>query len=240
MVEAISSSQAKLIDRQSQDIFHIPAIILMENAGIETAVEIKKLLKPKPAEKKPFKGKSRGVVKNIVFICGTGNNGGDGLAAARHIINSGVIGIEIVIIGSKDKFSPQAGINYKILNALGAKIKFYPADISLAELKEKLQKALLIVDALLGIGLKGKVKSKTAKVISSINASESKVLAVDTPSGLNVDTGRPAGACVKADITVTFGLAKIGFYMPTSRKFCGKIVVKPITFPRALLKGEKI
>lgn len=197
----------------------MPSIVLMENASrhlAEIGYEI------------------AGPGSRVLVVCGTGNNGGDGLAAARHLANAG-LSVEIVRCG-KPKM-PDAITN----DTITRKMKI-PA-ISLAAALKSRAKYDLVIDAVLGTGLTT-APTGTAKVgidlINRLADRGCKVLSADIPSGLDADTGTTPGACVKADVTVTFAGLKPGLIAGT--RWAGTLWVAEIGVPRELAEalGEKV
>jgi len=146
--------------------------------------------------------------KHIVVFCGTGNNGGDGLVAARYFHERGQP-VLIFLFGHKDGLSEEALENYE-------KIKKVVNIISIQDQEElkrfKLQKHLeyVLIDALLGIGLKGTVREPLASAIDLYNSIPGKKISVDVPSGMNADTGEIVEKCCQADLIVTLHDLKIG------------------------------
>lgn len=201
-MRTISVQQAQAFDRHAQQKLGIPSLILMENAGRGVAEEALRLVK------------GRGPV---VIVCGTGNNGGDGLVAARHLLNAG-FRVEIMIIGRLSKLKPDPSTNYLILKKM-KRAKF---------VRRLPNQAGLIIDALFGLGLNSDIREPYASVIRRINAHKAPVLAVDVPSGLNADTGKVLGIAVKAKRTVTFVAPKRGFFKADGPEYCGRIVVRDI------------
>ncbi len=218
----ISVKRARYIDITTQKKYGISGKILMENAGLRTAELALKIIEAKRA------------MKRICVICGKGNNAGDGFAAARHLINAGA-NVSILLLYKPDTFSENANYNYSILKKLKAKIKFSGEKDTAGSYKNAIRQNFLIIDAVFGIGFKGKLSTRFIDLFSAINASKKIILAVDVPSGLNADNGSINPICVKADYTITFGLAKKGFYLNQGPGVCGKIIVDAITFPKPLL-----
>ncbi|MDD5458994.1 MAG: NAD(P)H-hydrate epimerase, partial [Phycisphaerae bacterium] len=181
-----------------------------------------------------------------VIIRGAGNNGGDGFVIARHLLNNN-IGVKVIVCGQREKIKGDALVNLRILENIGQEIiyidpknqtdkvaqasslvnKISTKTVEL-HLNKLIRNADFIVDALLGTGLTGDVKDSFKKVIEAINAAGCPVLAVDIPSGLDCDTGKPLGAAVQADYTVTFVAVKKGFTKPESEKYTGKVFVASI------------
>ena len=193
----------------------------MENAGRAAAEESVRYLQ-KAGRPRPWK---------VVVFCGGGNNGGDGLAAARFLAQKGIETRAFI-------FKPAASLkdevlsNFEELRRLSIPYEFLP---KFAKIAQEIRDASLLIDALLGTGLKKNVEGDLAEVVAAINASGLPVVSVDIPSGLDADTGSVLGTCVKAGFTVTMGALKKGFLNPKARHWTGEIVVADIGFPKELL-----
>ncbi|MBN2058319.1 MAG: NAD(P)H-hydrate epimerase [Candidatus Saganbacteria bacterium] len=209
MAKTISVKQAQKFDQDAQKKLGIPSVILMENAGRGVAEEALRLIKGSGP---------------VVIVCGTGNNGGDGLVAARHLLNAG-LRVEVMIVGKLSKLKPDPKTNYAILKRIGAA---GPACRQAGFTRRLPQRASLIIDALFGLGLNADIREPYASIIDRINDHKAPVLSVDVPSGLDADTGRRLGRAVKAKRTVTFVAAKKGFFKSDGPKYCGRIVVRDI------------
>ena len=207
-IKYISVVQAQAFDRFAQEKLGIPSLILMENAGRSVAEEALKML---------------GKKEKAAVICGVGNNGGDGLVAARHLLNAGKK-VSVYLIGeiSKLKLDPKTNLN--ILKKMGQEIYFWKP----RRYCRRIPKTDLIIDAIFGIGLNSEIREPYASIIRFINAARRPVLAVDVPSGLNADTGEVLGVAVKAKRTVTFVAPKKGFSRRYGPKCCGKVIVRDI------------
>jgi hydroxyethylthiazole kinase-like uncharacterized protein yjeF len=214
------------MDRLTIDEIGIPGVVLMENAGRAAAMEALDLLTAVP---EPAAG--------VLIAAGKGNNGGDGFVIARHLINHG-LPVEVVFLGdlSSVSLTSDAGINLFVLMKMGLLIKELDERTSAGDLTPRLARRALIVDALLGTGATGTLRAPYDAVIDAINTSGRPVLAVDLPSGLDSDTGRTLGAAIRATRTVTFGLAKPGFYLAEGPEHCGKIVVADISIPEQVVE----
>lgn len=216
-MQVVSAKKMQQIDKAAFRKYGIPPIILMENAAIVSAFCVLQMLKA-------------GRQHKVLVFCGEGNNGGDGLACARHLINRG-LSVKVYFIGTKEKLSNEAKINYTILHKIGQRI----LKPRLPLIKEELKQANLIVDALLGIGLKDKVREPIFSLIELINNSKRPVLSLDIPSGLDATTGRVCGIAIKATRTVTFGLLKQGLLSCGIKEYTGEVSVGDISLPRPLL-----
>ncbi len=217
----VDSKQMKEIDRRTIEEFGVPSIVLMENAGRGAAEIALDLLSGKENRK-------------VVCLCGKGNNGGDGFVCVRHLINSGVE-TDIFLIGEPSELKGDAKINYDILKKMNAEIKIIiEQDFKLFQ--EKLKKYSLIIDAIFGIGLSGKVKDPYRSVINKLNNSGKEILAIDLPSGLDATKGSVTGGCIKAAKTVTFALPKTGFIKNKGPSHVGDLIIVDISVPGELLK----
>lgn len=207
-----TAKQAKDLDNKIKEKFGISTLLLMENAGRAVAEES---IKNNP--------------KKVLVVCGTGNNGGDGLVSARHLLARGVC-VEIYLLGRIQEIKNEAKTNLEILLRLKQKvIELNPHNLS--RFKSKVFKADLIIDALLGVGLKGEVRKPYQQAIELINNSKAYILSVDIPSGLDANKGQALGCCVRADKTVTFVARKRGMVLGDGPKYCGKVVVVDLGVP---------
>lgn len=220
----VTGKEMAEIDKLVIEKWKIPELILMENAGMQVVRIIKQKL-----------GDLQG--RKITIIVGKGNNGGDGLVIARHLCN---LGADVKVFLISTNFRGAAQINYNIAKKLP--IKWYELDNknSLHVLKLSLYYTEVIVDALLGTGLKGQVYGIGEKVIQIVNSTKCWKIAVDIPSGLEADTGKVKGPCIKADQTVTFALPKIGLVVPPGISYVGELNIVDISFPRDIYQDLKI
>lgn len=194
------------LDRMAIEDRGVPSIALMENAG--RAVSEIAL-----AELKNIKNK-----RTAVF-CGSGNNGGDGFVAARHLFNRGV-DVSVYLIGRRSNLKNDPKINAEALDNIGVEIREISAPVSMEH--------GLIIDAIFGIGLRGEVKEPAMSIISDLNKKSIAIISVDAPSGLDADTGEILGVAVKAGITVTMQFPKQGFYKNKGPEYAGKIITVDI------------
>jgi len=217
---AVSRQQATQIDTVAMQRYGVPGLVLMENAGRQCALAAAEML-GSPA------GRSVGI------LCGAGNNGGDGFVIARHLINRGVDAAVTLLVSVQKVIERdnEASVNLSILLKSGVPVREAAGESDIADALA----ADLIVDAMLGTGVSGEVKAPFRPAIEALNASGRPVLAVDVPSGLDCDTGRPLGVAVRARCTVTFVFNKIGFTRPGACEYTGRIRVADIGVPRAAL-----
>lgn len=208
----MTREQVRAFDQHAIDVWKVPGVVLMENAGlacVQTALSM--LAHP---------GKSR-----VCILCGTGNNGGDGYVIARHLFNHGVC-VHVVIVGDMTKVAGDALVHLTILKHLNVTAHALPPD-QITD-SQWLQPSDLLIDALLGTGLKGPLKGPYRQLIEAVNAAGKPILAVDIPSGLDCDTGEPLGAAIRADQTVTFVALKAGFQNPQAALYTGQVTVASI------------
>lgn len=213
-MKLLTSRQAKAIDIKAKEQFGISTLVLMENAGRSVAEEAMKSLRGR---------------KPVAIFCGKGNNGGDGLVAARHLLARG-IKPDVFLAGNICDVCNEAKINLDILIKLKQKI-IEVNENNLSLVKKRISKYSLIVDALLGVGLKGEVKAIFRDLIGIINNSKAYILAVDVPSGLDATTGKVLGCCVKADKTVTFVAKKKGMVLGVGPSYCARVIVRDLGVP---------
>ncbi len=214
----LSRDQVREVDRRAIEDYGIPGIVLMENASRGLAHLARQKL-------------AQATNPRIVIVTGTGNNAGDGFAVARHLHNAQCCPV-VLIAGPEPGISGDARTNLEIIKRMGLCPKLLTQDQrSLDQLRDELQKADLVIDAIFGTGLSGQVRGFYKDVIEQINADATPVLAVDIPSGLDCDTGQPLGLAVRAQTTVTFVGRKIGFDAPGADAYTGKVLVVDIGAP---------
>jgi hydroxyethylthiazole kinase-like uncharacterized protein yjeF len=213
----LSRDAVRAVDQAAVSEYGMSGLVLMENASRALAAEAVRML-----------GEAGG--KRVLIICGSGNNGGDGWALARHLHNAGAAPV-VAELGTPGA-ETDAGVNRSICLKMGVPA----ASVETTAELDALLPADLIVDAIFGTGLARAVKGFSAEAIGWINASGRPVLAVDMPSGLDCDTGEPLGIAVRADVTVSFVALKPGFLAEGARAYTGETIVGDIGVPRALAK----
>ena len=219
-MKPVDAARMRQIDTEAQKIFGIPELILMENAGRETAAVIQERF-----------GQRKGT---IAFFCGKGNNGGDGLVAARHLWIQD-FPIIMILMGDPVSLKGSAAVNFEILRRMHGPIHIVMQTENFTTTLSGSKRWVLAVDALLGIGLEGNVRDPYRSAIEQINRLSCPIVSVDIPSGLCATTGKTLGCCVKARHTVTFGLPKKGFYLAEGPRMVGEVIVRNIGYPRELL-----
>lgn len=222
----VTPDEMKTIDRTAIDEFGIPGIVLMENAALGVIREIAKILGDIPG-------------KTAVILAGKGNNGGDAFAVARHLYNMGAI-VSVHVLAKLTDIKDDAKTNLDILLKMGIEVKEVIEDRQIDEIKESLKFGNIVVDGLLGTGLKGGVRGVMAGVIDAVNSSCVPVVAVDIPSGVNGETGEVTTTCIKAKTTVTFGFPKIGHLVHPGCEYVGNLVTVDIGIPRQAVKETEV
>ena len=217
----VSGSDMQIMDRWAIEERRIPQLLLMENAGRAVAAAAWKRL-----------SKER---NQAVIVAGKGNNGGDGLAAARHLHQWGA-DVRLFLLCSPDEFQGTTRENWGFIESseirwyvLTDKNSFYP-------LKLCLETAAVAIDAMLGVGFRGALEDNYLLAAEAMNKGRAEVLAADIPSGINANTGEAAVEAVKADETVTLAYGKQGLFIYPGRLHAGKVRVKDISLPHEALE----
>ena len=212
-IPAVTQAQMVEVDRLMIEEYGITLLQMMENVGRNIAELTSELL--------------GGVVKSkrIAVLCGGGNNGGGGMAAARHLVNWGAI-VQVALAVPTEKLKDAPAHQLHTLHKMGVPIiNSYPTE-----------NMDLIIDALIGYGLRGTPRGKTARWIQKANRGTVPILSLDIPSGLDVDTGSPPGDCICADATLTLALPKVGMREDGASKYLGELYVGDISVPAQLLR----
>jgi NAD(P)H-hydrate epimerase len=213
----LSRAQVREVDRRAIEQYHIPGIILMENAAVAVADAACEMLDKFRAGP-------------VLILVGGGNNGGDGLAAARHLHNRGVK-LSLMLTTDPGRFAGDALINWKIIQAMG--LVAHPVDPhALAHAP-----ASLVIDAIFGTGLTRPPREPFGTIVHALKQLRAPVLSVDLPSGLDADSGQPLGIdCITATRTITFVAEKQGFAHPAAAQYLGRVAVADIGEPRELIE----
>ncbi|MHC4661261.1 MAG: NAD(P)H-hydrate epimerase [Planctomycetota bacterium] len=223
-MKAYTAAEMRELDRKAIEDCKIPGLILMENAGSGAAEVAEMMLIENETEGK------------VVIFCGTGNNGGDGFVIARHLTNW-EYEVGTFLVGTADKVrAGDAAINFGIAERMNIPNTEITDSAGIARAKDAMKGAALLVDALFGTGLQREVGGLYRELIEAMNESGKPVLAVDIPSGLDSDTGKPLGAAVKAGATATFGGMKTGLTVPDAAEYAGEITLIEISIPHFLFK----
>lgn len=204
----VTGGQMKEIDRHATEVIGIPSLVLMEQAAMAVVSEVLKR-----AEKHD----------RIWAVCGSGNNGADGIAAARLLYLQGY-GVTVILAGSPENGTPEYKKQIEIARNLGMELFEYGDFIP--------GRCEIMIDAIFGVGLSREVEGTCRDLIAALLECEPAcVVAVDLPSGIHADTGQVMGIALKADVTVSFGYEKLGTMLYPGRSFSKRVVVADIGFP---------
>ncbi len=223
MKPVLSREQMRAFDRHAIESCHVPGLILMENAGRGAADTIERIVPT-----------SMGGQRSVVFVCGSGNNGGDGFVTARHLLCRGWR-VQVFLIGETEQVTGEARINLDAFIDLGGALVAQSASEDLHELMSAMAHCQVIVDAIFGTGLSRSIEAPLAHVVHAINAAAARKVALDIPSGLDADTGAALGAAVVADDTVTFAHLKTGLLTPDGARLAGTVHLVDIGVPGSLV-----
>lgn len=208
----MSKKNCSNIDKQTIDEYNMPGIILMENAAEQIFRNIRTL------------------GNRYIIFCGNGNNGADGLAIGRKLIfdNKDVL---FILLKPRKNPSEEFQVNFNILKSLKANMIIIDDIDKLDEIQHLIEEFPIVIDSIFGIGLDRKLNDFYLKIIDIINNSNKKIIAVDVPSGLDADSGRPLGSAVKAHITYTVEVIKKGFIEYSALEYLGDLKVIQIGIP---------
>jgi NAD(P)H-hydrate epimerase len=222
----VTGEEMVRLDQAAIHRLGIPSLVLMENAGIKVTQAVVNRLAEQGGKK-------------VVIVAGKGNNGGDGFVAARQLAAKGYE-VKVFLLGRVEDVKGDARINLDILRRLKIPLLTISDERDLNKLRIALFYADVIVDAIFGTGFKGAVLGLGDKLITLVNNSGVKVIAVDIPSGLEANTGRVYGNCIRADETVTFAFPKVGLFMNQAIDYAGLVTVADISIPASLALEENI
>ncbi len=206
--------------------FGLLGLVLMENAGRGAADFIAALADDDA---------------KIVILCGTGNNGGDGLVIARHLQGSG-FRVSVWIIGDRSKLTADTAANLAIMEKTSVPCRWLPGsseDSATPCIQEAIlatQSATLLVDAMLGTGSKGELRGTFSQIVQQANQSKAIRVAIDVPTGLDAQTGGHSQQTFRAHHTLTFVAAKVGMLESNASPFVGLLHVLPIGIPSEVLQ----
>lgn len=221
----VSNQEMALLDQETINDFGLPGMVLMEHAALRVV---------------EFLSNYYGELahKRAIILVGKGNNGGDGLAIARLLINADV-NVTVFLLCKPEELKGDALTNYRILQSWDAKIYHLNNDKDLQRVDIALMCTDFIVDAIYGTGFKGTITGMTAKLIKTVNDSGLPVFAVDIPSGVDANTGKVTGPSIQAQATVTFGLPKLGLLLEPGNKYVGELWLGNISIPDKLIRKRK-
>ncbi len=210
-------------DRHTIEDLGVPGLVLMENAATGVVESLRQTFPD---------------ARRVLILCGPGNNGGDGLAASRHLANGG-LDVRVLVFGDHNRLSPDAETNYRLAAAFGVDLTLVSGD-DLAPLEAALTapRPDVIIDAMLGTGLDRPLGGRLLAVAEHAAAAAIPVLAVDVPTGLNGSSSGLPGSVLPADLTVTFAALKTCHVLPPACLQCGDVVIVEIGIPPAALEAN--
>jgi len=211
----LTTDQARALDRLSMDQYDVPGVDLMESAGRQVAEEAKSLI-------------SKIHHPTIIILCGKGNNGGDGFAAATHLNQ---FKIHIISLVNKNEIKGDAAFFHSRCCELGISIDYESTIPKHSEFD-------LIIDAILGSGAKGELRGYISRWTEWMNHQHCPILSVDCPTGINGNTGMTSQHAVKSSTTVTMGYSKLGLHLKQGPQYTGKLKVADIGFPNLINELE--
>jgi NAD(P)H-hydrate epimerase len=210
----LTCRQVRDVDRIAVSHFGMCSLVLMESAARAVAAETIAMTDGGPG--------------GVAILCGVGNNGGDGYAAARLLANAG---LQVRLIAADEPRTDDARVNANIAALMGLQ----PLHAADATVEQTIRDAGVIIDGLLGTGSSGPPREPLARLIRLANAAAGRRLAIDAPTGLDSDSGDVADPCFRADVTVTFVAAKVGFDAAAAKSVLGRVVVADIGVPLAAI-----
>jgi NAD(P)H-hydrate epimerase len=216
-VKVVTRKQMAEIEKKTNEHIGISEMLLMENAAMAVARHCLEYMADKPGCK-------------VIIITGTGRNGGDGLAVARHLWMRG-LDVGIIFVGEKERMAPQTAEHIEIARNLEIPIVEIPQGDSMLDIPYTLETCELVVDALFGTGVRASISGIHEYIIEMVNTCAKHVISIDIPSGVNPDNGSVTGLAIRAAKTVTFAHPKLGLYLYPGTEYAGEIVIENISIP---------
>ncbi|MBN2259903.1 MAG: NAD(P)H-hydrate dehydratase [Clostridiales bacterium] len=226
-MKIVTAAEMRKIEKKVMENYGISGIVLMELAGKSLADKCLEIMKGSSCNNK------------ILIFSGKGNNGGDGFVAARHLKNKGAE-VKVILLTEPERLRGDANINFEILKKMDIKILNALSDRVIEQVKIELLDSSVVIDAIYGTGFKGMITGFEQKLVMLLDQYKGKIISADLPSGLESDTGKVNGPCVKADYTLTFGLPKIGLYLESGTSYCGNIEIVDISIPEKAVSLIKL
>ena len=219
MIKLVDSNGAKKLDEDAQKL-GMSGMILMERAALSTAEFIKERLLISEKNKK------------VIAICGSGNNGGDGIACAR-ILHEWGFNAEVFVVGKEEKFTGQTRSQVDL--AVNSEVELKIVEPSELITDRDDFKDVIVIDAIFGVGFKGRLEGDLEKLARYLNMFNSIKVAIDIPSGVNGSNGKVESTAIKCDYTITFGVNKTGIAVYPGKDYAGEVIVADIGFPKKAL-----
>ncbi|TMG25137.1 MAG: NAD(P)H-hydrate epimerase [Chloroflexi bacterium] len=217
-------------DRRAQ-LFGVPGSLLMEHAGIAAAAAIHALAVER----------GRWAKGPVLVLAGPGNNGGDGFVIARRLAQAGLPVVAVLVSAEPRPGTPDAARNWDRLAGVPRVTRMHAESTrELAIVGQGIEKASVVVDALLGTGVRGSLREPIRSAVRTINGARAvgvPVAAVDTPTAVDLTSGEPSDPVVRADLTVTFHRPKVGLRTRRGAALAGRVLVAPIGIPAVADRG---
>jgi NAD(P)H-hydrate epimerase len=222
MIPLVTADQMRTLDRRTIMEASVPSLVLMERAGTGVVAHLE-------GRYGPLAGKS------IAIVCGKGNNGGDGFVVGR-LLRRKKARVQVLLLASPADLSRDAKTMHQRFQRLAGQ-SAVRRPVNPDEIRQRLATSDIVVDAIVGTGLTTPITGLYFDAIQAINAATRPTIAVDLPSGLHADTGQALGVAVQADLTVTFGLPKVGLYIGAGIDCCGDVQLVDIGIPPAFTEA---
>ena len=219
----VTAAEMRNIDARTINTIGIPAVTLMERAGLEIVDSCISVLGPVSG-------------KTVSVFCGKGSNGGDGFVVAREMKRMGA-NVTLYVLAKQNELKGETLQNYSIVRKIGLNIHHITTESRLSSVPASSD---IIIDAILGTGIHGEVTGINKAAIAKINTLNGYVVSVDLPSGLDADNGTFAGVCVRADMTVTMGMLKRAHLLYPGKTQSGIVNIADIGFPEKAISAEKV
>src|SRR5215208_4251201 len=219
----LNAAQMREADRYTIEEIGIPSLVLMENAGRQVVAAIEA----------SFEATLHG---RVAVLCGRGNNGGDGFVVARTLLQRGIDSV-VFVIGALADIRGDARTNLDILGRLGVTVVEINDEQSWELHFSEISQCTLIVDAIVGTGLKEPLAGMLETVVADVNASDIPIVSIDLPSGLSSDTPHLVGDCIDATMTVTLAAPKLPLILPPGEAHAGDVVIADIGIPYEVIDG---
>ena len=229
-MRVVNAEQMRQIEEKAIHHYGIPSLLLMENAAWAVFEEIRRCIP---------KGKERLNGRKAVILVGKGNNGGDGLAVARHLVFQGM-DVTVLVFAALNELKGDAALNLRLFQGTTGKLFVIEGEKQRRLTRLALAQADVVVDALFGIGMRGALPGLIEEYVDEVNCAPGWVVSIDIPSGVEANTGKVYRTAVRAQTTVTFGLPKWGLFLGEGPEYCGRVVVDPISIPESCLIEEGI
>jgi NAD(P)H-hydrate epimerase len=223
-VKILTADAMAAVDRRVIEEIGVPGPVLMENAALGVVEALFERF---------------GGVERVTILCGPGNNGGDGLAVARHLLTRGLTPRVIAVLPVA-KLDGDARLQYDVYRALGGEVHEWGEEETVEQLASRVLQwprgADLVVDALFGTGLTRPLEGRIAELVGTLREARVPILAVDLPSGLDGSRTEIPGPHLSANVTVTFAALKVAHVLSPTAEHCGEVVVTDLGVPPTLIE----